>query len=63
MPKSDETPKHEATESLAERAKEYGRKLIDKATPSVMKPQVRLKAYDDAVNEAVRGRQTTDSNN
>lgn len=37
--------------------------VVKSTTPNVMKGEPRKRAYDEAVNSAVRGRQTTDSNN
>lgn len=50
-------------DSLLEKAKAALAEKIDKGTPKVMKGDYRLRAYDDAVNDAVRGKQSTDDSN
>lgn len=49
--------------SLKEKAIEYGRGLIEKSVPPIIKGPEREKRYDKAIDEAVRGRQTTDKYN
>jgi hypothetical protein len=67
MPTKDANASAKSSESLIDKlldkAKSALASSIDKGTPSVMKGDTRLRSYDDVVNEAVRGRQSSDSSN
>jgi len=60
---ADKPEKKSMTDKLIDKAKAAVFSSIDKGTPSVMKGEVRRKAYDDYVDQAAKGRQSTDSNN
>ena len=58
-----DSKKPSMVDDLVAKAKKVVAEYIEQGTPSVMKAEPRLRAYDDVVNEAVRGRQSTDSSN
>lgn len=61
--KQVKTTKGPGSPGFSGAVKDAVKAIADYGTPKVMKGHVRKRAYDDAVNEAVRGRQSTDSNN
>lgn len=63
MPKDSGKKSDSLIDKLIGKAKSALAEAIDEGTPPVMKGENRRRTYDDIVNESVRGRQSTDSNN